>query len=260
MTRRRSVWLQQIRRRCAAALAACGLAGAGLIFTGPAQAIPEEQAIRKLEVIPVFVLVDERGIPLPIPRDKDLLLPLYLQSSAANQQVSALKKSNPSLKVSVAAVPLNVMNAKIAELNKQLKDKTKPFVAPIVGDASDREQAYKLLKSQGLTDQQINEGLAVPVFFTKPFLTINTPQGPRGVFYFTYKDMETAIATLPAADRGKLKPQVADISAVLREIINVKDDNFVIYPTSEYFRLVQDTQNQAKPTAGTGAAPAPASR
>ena len=258
MTRRRPVWLQQIRRRCAASLAACGLVGAGLILTGPALAIPEEQALRKLEVIPVFVLVDERGLPLPIPREKDLLLPLYLQSSAANQQLSALTKSNPSLKVSVVAVPLNVMNSKIGELNKQLKDKTKPFVAPIVGADMDREQALKLLKAQGLTDQQINEGLTVPVFFTKPFLTINTPQGPRGVFYFTYKDMQAAIDSLPVADRGKLKPQVADISAVLREIINAKDDNFVIYPTSEYFRLVQETQSQSRPAAGT--APAPASR
>lgn len=254
MTRRQAVWLPQIRRRCAAAAAALGLASACLAVSTPALAIPEEEALRKLEVIPVFVLVDENGLPLPIPRDKDLLLPLYLESSTANQQLSGLKKSNPTLKASVVAVPLNVMNAKITELNKQLKDKTKPFVAPIVVSTNDRQQAINLLKAQGLTEQQINEGLSVPVFFTKPFLTLNTPQGPRGVFYFSYQDMETSLAKLPAADRSKVKPQVADISAVLREIIKSKDDNFVIYPTAEYFRLVQE--GQVKQGKGSGGAPA----
>ena len=238
-----------IRSRFAAAVAALGLASAGLAVSNPALAIPEDQALRKLEVIPVFVLVDENGLPLPIPREKDLLLPLYLESSAANQQLNGLKKSNPTLKVSVAAVPLNGMNTKITELNKQLKDKTKPFVAPVVVSTADRQQALTLLKAQGLTEKQINEGLSVPVFFTKPFLTITTPQGPRGVFYLSYQDMQAGIAKLPAADRDKLKPQVADISAVLREIIKAKDDNFVIYPTTEYFRLVQETQ--AKQGKGT---------
>ncbi|MFZ9464237.1 MAG: hypothetical protein ACO262_11580, partial [Vulcanococcus sp.] len=60
---------------------------------------------------------------------------------------------------------------------------------------------------------------------------------------------QAGIDKLPAADRDKLKPQVADISAVLREIIKAKDDKFVIYPTTEYFRLVQETQ--AKQGKGT---------
>jgi hypothetical protein len=251
MTRRQAVWPQQIRSRCATVFAALGLIAAGMVCVPPALAIPEEQAIKKLEVIPVFVLVDGQGLPLPIPREKDLLLPLYLESATANQQLAGLKKSNPNLKVSVVAVPLNVMNAKISELNKQLKDKNKPFVAPIVGKEADRQQALSLLKAQGLSEKQINEGLAVPVFFTKPFLTVTTPQGPRGVFYFSYEDMQASIGRLPAADRDKLKPQVADISAVLREIIKSPDDNFVIYPTAEYFRLVQE--NQAKSPGGSAA-------
>ena len=110
------------------------LLGAGLTLAAPdrALAIPEAEAIKKLEVIPVFVLADEKGIPLPIPREKALLLPLYLERAKADQELANLRKASPSLKAQVLAIPLNVMNERVAELNKQLKDKTKPLVAPVV--------------------------------------------------------------------------------------------------------------------------------
>jgi hypothetical protein len=107
-----------------------------------------------------------------------------------------------------------------------------------------------LLKAQGLTEKQINEGLSVPVFFTKPFMSIKTPQGQRGVFFLSYQELQNSLSKLPPADRDKLKPQVADLTAVLREIIKVPEDNYVIFPTPEYFRLVKETQaKQGKPPA-----------
>jgi hypothetical protein len=253
MTRRPDMTRASLRRQIArgwvSSLMAAGVASVGLLSTGllnpqPARAIPEAEAIKKLDVIPVFVLTDDKGVPLPIPREKSLVLPLYLESAKANQQLAELRKGNPGLKAQVVAVPLNVMNIKVADLNKQLKDKTKPLVAPVVGNESDRQQAVALLKAQGLSDKQINEGLSIPVFFTKPFLSIKTPAGPRGVFYLSYQELQNSLAKLPAADRDKLKPQVADLTAVLREIIKAPEDSYVIFPTPEYFRLVQD--NQAK--------------
>ena len=104
-----------------------------------------------------------------------------------------------------------------------------------------------MLKDQGLTDQQINEGLSVPVFFTKPFLTVQTPEGPRGVFFFSYAELQKGLAKVP--NRDQLKPQVADLSAVLREIIKAKDDSYVIFPTPDYFRLVQENQGKGTPAA-----------
>jgi hypothetical protein len=220
------------------------LLSAGLLGAAPALAIPEAQAVKKLEVIPVYVLTDEKGVPLPIPRDKALILPLYLEKAKAQSELAALQKGNPKLKAGVVAIPLNVMNEKVAELNKQLKDKSKPLVAPVVVNQGDRDQAVKLLKAQGLTDQQINEGLSVPVFFTKPFLTITTPEGPRGVFFLSYEQLQSSLAKVP--ERDKLKPQVADLTAVLREIIKAPQDSYVVFPTPEYFRLVQETEAKGK--------------
>lgn len=222
-------------------------AGLGLSLPGRAMAIPEAEAIKKLEVIPVFVLADEKGVPLPIPREKALLLPLYLVRAKADEELSNLRKSNPSLKAQVVAVPLNVMNQRVADLNKQLKDKSKPLVAPVVVNPRDRQQAVAMLKQQGLTDKQIEDGLSVPVFFSKPFLTINTPKGPRGVFFLSFDELQEALAKLPEKD--KLKPQVADLTAVLREIIKAPQDSYVIFPTREYFRLVQENQGKGGPAA-----------
>jgi len=235
-------------RRVGSVVLSAGMAlGALSLLPVPAQAIPEADAIKKLQVVPVFVITDSKGVPLPIPGEKELVLPLYLESAKANEQLVALNKSNPNLKAGVVAVPLNVMNEKVVELNKQLKDKTKPLVAPIVVNDGDRNQAVKLLKEQGLTEQQIREGLNVPVFFTKPFITIKTPEGMRGVFFFSYENLENALAKLPPAERQKLKPQVADLTAVLREMIKSPEDVFTIYPTPEYFRLVEQNKSQSKP-------------
>ena len=246
MQSRFSAMRHHLSRRVGSVVLSAGLAwGALALLPAPAEAIPEAEAIKKLQVVPVFVITDAKGVPLPIPQEKQLVLPLYLESAKANEQLAALNKSNPSLKAGVVAIPLNVMNEKVVELNKQLKDKSKPLVAPIVGNDSDRTQAVKILKEQGLNDQQIREGLNVPVFFTKPFLTIKTPDGPRGVFFFSYENLENALARLPVAERQKLKPQVADLTAVLREIIKAPQDSFTIFPTPEYFRLVKE--NQAKP-------------
>ena len=230
---------------------ACGVAAgvmAPLLGGQAARAIPEADAYKKLQVIPVFVITDPKGVPLPIPREKALVLPLYLDSSQANRELAALNKSNPTVKAIVTPVPLNVMNDKIVELNKQLKDKSKPLVAPVMVSDSDRQQAVTLLKAEGLTDKQIQEGLSVPVFFTRPFLTMNTPEGPRGVFFLGYGELQRALSQVPEAERPKLKPQVADLSVVLQEIIKTPKDNFVIFPTPEYFQLVKQSQAQAQPS------------
>ncbi|NDC34103.1 MAG: hypothetical protein EBZ51_01640 [Synechococcaceae bacterium WB9_2_112] len=223
-----------------------------------ARAIPEAEAVKKLAVIPVFVLANDQGVPLPIPRDKTLILPLYLERSQANSELANFQKGNPQIKAQVLALPLNIATEKIEQLNKQLKD-GRTLVAPVVSRDQDRKQAIAILKKQGLSDKQVEEGLSTPVFFTKPLLTLNTPQGPRGVFFFRYDDMEKALGALQ--DSKKLEPQAADLTAALREIIKAKDDVFIFFPTPEYFALVKEQQQQQQkqqPKQGSAVAPPPA--
>lgn len=214
----------------------------------PAQAIPEAAATQKLSVIPVFIVADEKGNPLPIPREKALLLPLYLDRDQAQRELNNAQKANPNLKAQLLPVPLNAAQARIAEINKTLTDRK--VVAAVVPRRSDREQAVQLLRRQGLDDKAIREGLVLPVFFTRPFITVKTPQGEQALFFLDYASMEQALSRIP--DRNKLQPQVADITAVLAEIIKQPKDNYAFFPTPEYFRLMEQQSGQR----GTPAAPA----
>ncbi len=228
-----------------------------LLALAPARAIPEAEALKKLAVVPVFVLTDSKGVPLPIPKDKALVLPLYLERSRAEAELATLQKANPGLLARLVAVPLNTMTVKIKQLQLQLKDRSRTLVAPVIAKAADRQQAILLLKQQGLTDKQIQEGLTVPVFFTKPFLSLSAPQTtgkaePKLLFFMSYASLQEAIASLPRDRRSSLKPQVADLSAVLRQIIQSPQDRYGIVPSADYDRLVQQqSANQHRP--GTGA-------
>ena len=234
------------------------LAASLQLAIAPAQAIPEAEALKKLAVVPVFVLTDSKGVPLPIAKNKTLVLPLYLERSKAEAELAILQKANPSLLAKLVAIPLNDMTAKVKQLQLQLKDKSRTLVAPVISSPADRQQATLMLKQQGLTDKQIQEGLAVPVFFTKPFLSLTSPQ-PAGnapapaetklVFFMSYASLQAAIAKVPPAKRASLEPQVADLSAVLRQIIQSPQDLYGIFPTADYFQLVQQQQqlNQQPP-------------
>ncbi len=227
------------------------LAASLQLAMAPAQAIPEADALKKLSVVPVFVLTDSKGVPLPIAKDKALVLPLYLERAKAEAELAILQKANPSLLAKLVAVPLNDMTVKVKQLQLQLKDKSRTLVAPVISSPADRQQATSMLKQQGLTDKQIQEGLAVPVFFTKPFLSLAEPQPagkataptePKLVFFMSYASLQAAIAKVPLAKRASIEPQVADLSAVLRQIIQSPQDRYGIFPTADYFKLVQQQQ------------------
>ena len=251
---RRLSGLRHHLRRTVSLTAAPLLAATCIVSAEPwlspraAEAIPEAEAIKKLSVIPVYILVDSKGAPLPIPRDKTLILPLYLDRSVAETELANFLKANPKRKAQLLPVPLNVANERVEQINKQLKDGV-TMVAPLVPRRVDREQAIAILKKQGLTDKQIQEGLDTPVFFTKPFITINTPEGARGVFFFRYEDLQKAISGTTST--GKIDVQAMDLTAALREIIKAKDDVFVFFPTPDYFKLVQEQQQKAGANAPT---------
>jgi hypothetical protein len=239
--------------RWAAVLLLAGALGMPLSAPGPVLAISEAEALRKLQVIPVFLVANDKGVPIPIPRDKNLILPLYLDRAMAQRQVAIALKANPGLRLQALAVPMNVANERVAAMRKSLKPGY-TLVAPLVPLPKDLDQAGAILRKQGVSEKQIREGLNVPVFFTKPFLTLKTPQGERGVFFLSYEELQKALARLP--NRASLQPQVADITAALREIVAAKQDIFLFYPTAEYFKLVQEQQKgrAAPPVARAGAA------
>ncbi|MCT0247812.1 Tic22 family protein [Synechococcus sp. CS-205] len=222
----------------------------GLLLPLPALAIPQQEAMKKLAVIPVFLLTDAKGIPLPLERDKALVLPLYLDRTKANQELAAFVKANPTVKAGVLPMPMNVALELVQKLNKSSKDRK--LLSPVIPTSTNLSQARSLLGKQGLDQKSIQEGLSVPVFFTKPLITVKMEQGERGLFFFDYASLQKAMAGIP--DRSKLTVQAADLTAVMDQIVKQKNDIYAFYPTPEYFRLVQQQSR------GEGASPAAGSQ
>jgi hypothetical protein len=96
-------------------------------------------------------------------------LTLYLEKTRAEAELAMLQKANPSLLAKLAAIPLGTMITKVKQLQLQLKDRSRTLVAPVISNPADRQQARLMLKQQGLSDKQIQAGLAVPVFSPSPF-------------------------------------------------------------------------------------------
>jgi hypothetical protein len=189
-----------------------------------ARAIPEQDALEKLRVIPVHVMVDGKGVPLPIPRQKTLLLPLFLDSQRASKELAEIQTREPSLNVQLATMPLTEANGLVAKLIQDLKPGYQ-LAAPVVPRRQDLDIAAALLREKGLSDVQIRKGLTVPVFYTRPFLTTQTPQGERGLLFLSHQDLKRALAS--AGQSPARRVEVADITAVLRRLIQTPQDLFV---------------------------------
>jgi hypothetical protein len=238
-----------LRSRCwgaGAVLASAVLASAGTclaLVVPPARAIPEAEVMAKLGVIPVFVITNAEGVPLPIPRDKTMILPLFLDRSRAESERSKLASRNPQLQTRLLPLPMNQANEKVLAMRQKLKTGL-TLEAPIIPLASDLEQGGVILRQQGLTAKQVKDGLNIPVFFTKPFIVLPTPGGKRGVFFFSYGQMQEALASLP--NRSTLVPQVADLTAVVHVMLEAAQDQWIFYPTREYFRLVKEQQAEGR--------------
>ncbi|MEB3352436.1 MAG: Tic22 family protein [Cyanobacteriota bacterium] len=220
----------------------------------PARALPEAEAINKLAVVPVFMLVNAKGVPVPkvLKDDKLLLVYLFMERSRAEAELQKVLQAQPGGDVRVMPIPLNVANERIVAINKVLNDGNR-MLGPVVPREADMAAARTILRNLGRTDEEIKEGLAVPVFFTKPYLEVNTPEGPRAVFFLTHADLQKALAGAPA--NRQLAPQAADISFAIQQIMQTKQDSFVFYPPPDYFRLVQEEQARQKGGAATPPAP-----
>ncbi|OUT70573.1 MAG: hypothetical protein CBB79_09110 [Synechococcus sp. TMED19] len=224
----------QARSFATAAIAAIPLA----LTAVPALAIPEDQALKKLSVIPVFLLTSEQGVPLPIPQGDDkLLLPMFLQKTRAEKELSTFKKTNPEAKAKVSAIPMNVANDRVNEMNEKLEADGKKIVTPVVGAQADMKQAAAILRNQGVSAEDIQKGLSVPVFFHNPFITVKTPNGVKGVFFLSYGDASRAAKSIQGANP---EIQAADITNALAQMIEEKKDSFVFYPTAEFFTLMKE--------------------
>ena len=208
-----------------------------------------EDTQKKLDVVAVFVLINEKGEFYQISQGDTIVIPLYLQADAAQGQLEKVLKTEKGLKGSIQPYSLNLFYKKTEALLKAAEKRGKKLATPIVIPEDEMAKATQILKSQGLSDEQIKAGLRVPVFFADPMITAKTPNGNRQVFFVGYSQLQKSIAALPADQRGKVKERVADLDVILNLIQESKDDKYAFMATEDYLKLREEyLKNQGKPS------------
>ena len=206
-----------------------------------------EDTQKKLEVVAVFALVNEKGEFYQISQGNDLVIPLFLQAAAAKGQLNKFIKSEKGLKGFVQPYSLNIFYKEADKLRKAAEKRGKRLATPLVIPEVEMAKATQILKAQGLSDEKIKAGIRAPIFFAEPMITVKTANGDRQVFFVSYSQLQEGIAGLPADQRGKVKERVADLDVILNLIQESKDDKYAFMATEDYLRLRQEyLKNRAK--------------
>ena len=207
-----------------------------------------EDTKKKLDVVAVFVLINDKGEFYQISQGDTIVIPLYLQADAAKGQLEKVLKSEKGLKGSVQPYSLNIFYKEADKLRKAAEKRGKRLATPLVIPEAEMAKATQILKAQGLSDEKIKAGIRAPIFFAEPMITVKTTNGDRQVFFVSYSQLQEGIAVLPADQRRKVKERVADLDVVLDLIQKSKDDKYAFMATEDYLRLRQEyLKNQAKP-------------
>ena len=213
-------------------------AALNLSLIAPVMSISLEDTQKKLDVVAVFVLVDDRGDFYQISQGDMQIVPLYLRLSDADSQLKQFLESNKSSKARIAAYSLNVFNKKTADLRKLVAEKGKRLETPVVIPEADMTKGRDILREEGLSDANIASGLRVPVFFAEPMVVGTDSKGKkREIFFMSFSQLQQAVSVFPEDERSKLKIRVADLQVVLESIQRDKEDRYIFMPTEDYSKI-----------------------
>lgn len=225
--------------RCSRWLCTIGVGLALALGSMPVAAIPIEDAVKKLNAVAVYIVINDEGQPAFVIEEETpnrFVLPMFMTQQQADQALEGLKNATPSPEAEgskVLPVPLNMafsMNEKLAaDLQKQANPDVK-LVTPLVAAPDDWAKALDILVADGLEKEEVERNLQVPVFFTSPPISIQPPNSeePKIALFFNYSQLEKAKADLPDFEG---KDRVMDWRVAIDLIVKDEEDRYVFLPT-----------------------------
>ncbi|NES74162.1 MAG: hypothetical protein F6K24_57745 [Okeania sp. SIO2D1] len=205
------------------------LIGSVLGSNFPAQALPEEEVVKTLEGVPVFMITDLEGRPVPLSlslggqnvEKKDLAV-FFISEDNAEEVVEKLESQSSQLegKVEARALPLS-QAYQLMMANQELEDS--PFL--FFPERSQVQEAVKILRQENSQVQGFN---AVPLFVAKQVIKtgdqeeekyLTFQQGDREVIpvFFDIKQLEESIKASQAEN-----PELSS-SAIAIDVISLED-------------------------------------
>jgi len=216
----------------------------GLLMLGlgamPALAIPEAEAIRKLEAVAVYVVVDPEG-RFYQESPGQLVLSMFMTSEQAQQALEGSPGAEGS-----RVVPMSLDIA--FERNKNLRQAIpvhKSLIMQLEPAQEDWEKAKEILLAEGIDQGEIDRNLKVPVFFTNPYITITPPgtEEAKVAFFFNYSQLQQAKQAVPDSNLDS-EDKVMDLFFLIDRMIQDEEDKYFLYPTEDWIKIIQAQQEQ----------------
>jgi hypothetical protein len=203
--------------------------GPSLIHTSPAFALPEADALKRLEPVPVFTLTNGQGVPIlatvadPKNKAKQLQIATFFMSQQdAQTLLTTLKTQKPDLGKDAKILSLSMRQA--YDIKIKNKSKADTLVFEFLPPKQQVDAALAILKQDG---QNVKDFPDIPLFFAiggadKGLLTLE--QGKEKVipFYFNKQDLQGMLDQLKQRDpklSSTTKVQVTSLSKIVDSLM-----------------------------------------
>lgn len=215
-----------------------GIVGLMVLGLGamPVLAIPEAEAIRKLEAVAVYVVVSAEGQPAFVVDQESpdqLVLPMFMKAERARQAQETLEAGSNTKGSRVVPLLLNVALERNEKLVQEIRaqDENASLATPLVPAQEDWQKAEEILL----------RNLTAPVFFTDPPITITPPETDEAkiALFFNYSQLQQAKRSVPDFDG---EDKVVDWRQAINMVIQDEEDRYVFFPTEDAIRIIQAQQ------------------
>ncbi len=192
-------------------------------------ALPEAEAFKRLDAIPVFAVTNQEGIPIlasiPNPKDRTRQIQVatfFLSQQDAQALIEKLKSSNPSVGMTAKTTSLSMRQA--YDLKVKNKYKSESLVFEFLPPKQQIDAAISVLRKNGQNVRQYND---VPLFYgtggrDSGLLTIEQKNKKVIPFYFSKQDLQGMLAQLEKKDpqlSSTVKVEVTSLSKVLDSLL-----------------------------------------
>lgn len=228
-----------------------GIVGLMVLGLGamPVLAIPEAEAIKKLEAVVVYVVVSAEGQPAFVVDQESpdqLVLPMFMKAERAQQAQETLEAGSNTEGSRVVPLSLNLAFERNERLIEEIRaqDENASLVTPLVPAREDWQKAEEILLAQGIAQDEIARNLTVPVFFTGPPISITPPGTDEAkiALFFNYSQLQQAKRAVPDFDG---EDKVVDWRQAINIVIQDEEDRYFFFPTEDAIRMIQQAQQEA---------------
>jgi len=251
-----------IRWGLIASLAGGSLVSPSLMRQQAAIAIPEAEAVKRLETVPTFAVTDDKGSPVlaavPNPKDKSKKIQVatfFMSQTDAQTLVDNLKTQKPEIGKAARVTLISLRDA--YEITKQNKDKQDEIVFQFIPNKEQVDLAKAILQQEG---QEAQNFQGVPMFFAiggkeKGLLTIEKDNQKIIPFYFRKQDLQGMIDQLKQQNSplsGTTKIQVTSLDRLVGNLFKSEDaaaQQIMLIPDKNALDYaIQQQQNKGAPS------------